>query len=505
MKTNFKKALLLASVLLLSAASIMASGKPEDFTLHIVSTNDTHGYGLTPSETSIGFSRVAGYVNQLKKEGQDVLLLDAGDTIAGNAATNLDRGESAIYALNSVQYDAMTMGNHETDFGAERFLELTEQMNFPFIVANLYADGEALFEPYLIKTIKKVNIALVGIVTPEYGVKDFTYEDPVVALNRLMPELKEKADVIIVLAHLGMERDFTSKRLAEEVEGIDLIVDGHDHVSTPEGTMVGETLIINSGSESSNIAMASLTVEGGKVVEKTSRLVDLTDEKLKNAEDPEVSAVLAEIKAKNDAILNEVLAVSPEFLEGTRAVIRTSDTNLGRLVTDAFRSDSGADIALMNAGWIRSSAEAGGVTMQDVLNILAMGGSVVTIPMTGSEVLASLEAGFAIYPEPNGFLMQVSGLTCDVDTSKEAGSRISNLMIGGEPAGMEKTYNAAVLDILAQIGAAGRAGAPDYKPFAIYGGGIIAVNSLSTEALADYLRNTPDAFNIIEEARMNIK
>ncbi len=514
MNSVFTKTLLCSAVLFLSASCSDDSkvnepevNEPESFELNIISTNDVHGYGLTPTDESIGFSRMVGYANSLEEQGKEVLILDAGDMIAGNAVTNLDKGASAIDALNVVQYDAMTMGNHALDFGPDRFLELADKMTYPYVVANLFQNDEAVFEPYLIKTINDVNVAIVGLVTPDFGASEFYYEDPVVTMNRLMHELQAQASVIIVIAHLGEESEISSSRLAESVDGIDLILDGHDHVATPGGTMVGDTLIVNSGDNFTSFGYTTLSIVDEQVTTKSARLVDMTDETLKNSDDEDVSAVLADIKAKGDAILSEVLADSPVRLEGEREIIRRGGTNLGRLVADAFREDSGADISLMNSGWIRASASAGEITMQDVLNIQAMAlqtGKVVTIPMTGKEVLEALEASYsADYVaetgfEQNGFLMQVSGLKADVDPTKLAGERISNVKVGGTDIILDQTYKAAVVELLNQI--AGGYGMP------FYAGEVEAVHSETTDALAEYLRTTSDAaFTLIEDKRMNIK
>ncbi len=486
--------------------------EPEAFELTIISTNDVHGYGLTPTDETIGFSRMVGYVNTLEEQGKEVLLLDAGDMLAGNAVTNLDKGASAIEALNVVQYDAMTMGNHAVDFGEERFLVLQTKRNFPYVVANLFPagenseNGEPIFEPYKIKAINDVNVAIVGLVTHQYSGTEFYYEDPVVTMNKLMPELEAQADVILVIAHLGDEvSELSSTRLAEQVKGIDVILDGHDHVATPEGRVVGGTLIVNSGDNMTNIGRTTISIVGDKVVSKSARLVDMTDETLKSSDDEAVSAVLDAIKVNADAVLSEVVAVSPVRLEGERAIIRTGGTNLGRLVSDAFRTKSGADISLMNSGWIRASASAGDITLGDVYNILGMAeqtGGLVTIPMTGEQVLTALEASFsADYVaetgfEQNGFLMQASGLTFDVDPTKDVGKRISNVFVGEQALVADQTYSVAVVELLNQIAA--MYGMP------YYAGEKIESHGETTDILAEYLKTEEDAFTLIEDTRMNI-
>lgn len=511
------KTLLCSAVLFLSVSCADKSEveivEPEAFELTIISTNDVHGYGLTPTDENIGFSRMVGYVNTLEEQGKEVLMLDAGDMLAGNAVTNLDKGASAVEALNVVQYDAMTMGNHAVDFGEERFLVLQTKMNFPYVLANLFPagenseNGEPVFEPYLIKAINDINVAIVGINTNEYTGTEFYYEDPVVTMNNLMPEIEEQADVILVIAHLGdAKSELSSTRLAEQVEGIDVILDGHDHVATPEGRLVNDTLIVNSGDNMKNLGYTTLSIVDDEVVAKSARLVDMTDETLKNSDDEEVSAVLESINAEADAILGEVLADSPVRLEGERDIIRRGGTNLGRLVTDAFRAESGADISLMNSGWIRAGASAGDITLQDVLNILGMAeqtGELVTIPMTGEQVLAALEASFsAEYSaetgfEQNGFLMQASGLTFDVDPTKDTGQRISNVLVGEQALVAEQTYTVAVVELLNQIAAG-------YEmPF--YAGEVIEAHGETTDILAEYLKTEADAFTLIEATRMNIK
>ncbi|MEH6451448.1 MAG: bifunctional UDP-sugar hydrolase/5'-nucleotidase [Psychromonas sp.] len=537
MNSVFKKTLLCSAVLCLTVACSDDSevNEPQGFELNIISTNDVHGYGLTPTDEAIGFSRMVGYANSLKEQGKNVLMLDAGDMIAGNAETNLDKGANAIEALNVVQYDAMTMGNHATDFGPERFLELQMKMNFPYVVANLFysdddediTNNEAVFEPYLIKTINDVNVAIVGLVTPEYGAAEFYYADPVVTMNRLMPELRAQADVIIVIAHLGNDdknddeskNDITSKFVAENVEGIDVIIDGHDHVATPEGRLVNDTLVVNAGDNFSNIAYTTLTIVDDKVTAKSAELIDLTNETLKNSDDEAVSAVLDDIKVYTDSILKIFLAESPVRLEGDRDIVRRGDTNLGRLIADAYKEDTGAELAFMNSGWIRGSANAGNIYSGDVLNILALTeitGNVVTINMTGADVVAALEASYSKDYidaenrfEQNSGLMQVSGLTADVDTTKDAfvldkntgevvvaGERVSNVFVGEQALVADQIYSVALVFMQNQMAVA--LGLP------MFAGDVESEHSMSDKALTEYLKTEPDAFTLIENPRMNI-
>ena len=149
--------------------SILKEDTDKDiFSFSIMHTNDMHGrFEYDKGGKAIGLAKVKTYKDQHKP----TLLVDAGDAIQGLPISNHTKGADMVKAMNAVGYDAMTLGNHEFDFGMERALELKEDFNFPIVSANVYKDGARPFDPYVIKKKEGINFALIGLTTPKQQLK----------------------------------------------------------------------------------------------------------------------------------------------------------------------------------------------------------------------------------------------------------------------------------------------------------------------------------------------
>ena len=198
-------AMLMALLLLVSLFTLPVSAAADDIVLTIIHINDTHG--RTGAEPYI-----AGLANELKSG--NVLILDAGDRLHGQTVTNLSRGESMVGIMNAVGYSAMVAGNHEFNFGLERLGELSELMDFPLLAANVRdADGENLFESYIVFDMIGIMVGVFGIATPEILtrtdpriVAGLTFEDPAETAAEMITLLANAGcDIIIALTHLGID------------------------------------------------------------------------------------------------------------------------------------------------------------------------------------------------------------------------------------------------------------------------------------------------------------
>lgn len=454
-----KVLLMLAGLLVLLSCG---QNNTAEWTLHLVHTNDIHGYALSPSETAIGYATIMNNVEARREEGKTVWLLDAGDIIQGTPLTNMDKGASTLAVMNLMGYTAAAVGNHEFDFGGDHFIELAKQADFPWLAANIEYEGKLPFPPYIIKKENGTRIAIVGLATPETlwkthpdNVKGFTFASPTETMQKLMPELKRRADVIIVLAHLGQEGDhtYTSVELARTVPGIDLIIDGHDHTALPEGMLVNNTLIVNTGSHSRSLGFVELTIRNKQVQSITAKINDVSAEELNagyilRPQAQKVLNLLTDIRLHGEVQMNTVVLTNPTFLSGSRDVVRTSDAHLGRLIADAMRAESRADVAFMNAGGIRADLPAGEVTYGDLLSILPFSNLIYTIHATGSQIKEALEWGVSRLPEANGGFLQVSGITFDVNPTAPSNTRVSNIMVGNAPINLTQTYLVAAPDFI---------------------------------------------------------
>ncbi|ABR49732.1 5'-Nucleotidase domain protein [Alkaliphilus metalliredigens QYMF] len=435
----------------------------EETKIMILHTNDIHGRVVEDRFDGMGFDRIATLVNQFRSENEHVLLLDAGDTFHGMPIATLERGESIVRIMNEVEYDVMVAGNHEFNYGQERLLELDEMANFPVLSANIKKeDGSYLLTPYIIKELNGVKVGIFGLTSPETlfkshpaGTVGLTFVNPVEAAKEMVEELQDEVDVIIALAHLGTDEstkyEERSSAVAEEVEGIHLIVDGHSHSLFEEGLLVGNTLIVSAEEYGKNLGVVEITMKDGQVDSITASVI-LKEEAMELEQDPTVKEVVDTIIEEQKLILSEVLGTTTVHLEGERETARAGETNLGNLITDAMQDATGADFVVTNGGGIRASIAEGKITRGDVITVLPFGNVVVTKEIKGSAVKEALEIGSKGYPEPSGAILHVAGMSYTIDPNQPEGERVIDIMIQGEPLDLERDYLMATNDFLAAGG-----------------------------------------------------
>jgi len=425
--------------------------------LTIVHTNDTHSRVLS-SSSEIGFAKIASKIKEIRSANENVLVLDAGDAFHGQTISSLVKGESVAEVMNIIKYDAMVPGNHDFNYGQERLLELSQMTNFPIVAANIKkADGSTFLSPYIIKELKGVKVGIFGLATPETtyktnpnNVKGLTFEDPTAAAERMVQELEGKADIIIALAHLGLDEssEYTSKLVAEKVDGIDLIIDGHSHTVLTEGLKVGDTLIVQTGEYDKNFGIVELACENGSVTAAKASLITIeAAEQL--PEDAEVLQAIEGIKAEQDVITSVVIGRTEVELDGVREHVRAGETNLGNLITEAILKATGADAVITNGGGIRASIDTGDITKGEVITVLPFGNYVVVKKIKGSDIIAALEHGVSQYPAPNGGFPHVAGIRFAFDPAAAAGSRITKAEIGGKALDPNAEYLLATNDFMA--------------------------------------------------------
>jgi 2',3'-cyclic-nucleotide 2'-phosphodiesterase (5'-nucleotidase family)/LysM repeat protein len=436
----------------------------------ILHTNDTHAH-VVANDKEMGFAKLAGIIDQYRASNPNTLLLDDGDTVHGTTFATLVNGESIVKVINKLRYDAMVPGNHEFNYGWKHLVELSKEIQFPVLSANIkQTDGTRLFKPYVIKEVDGVKIGIIGLTTPETAyktnpknVEGIQFTDPAAEAKAAVDEIRSKVDVVVVLGHLGQDASSkdTSLKVVKEVPGIDIFIDGHSHTVLEKGLVSDNgTLIASAGEYTKYLGVVDLWVDGGKVTQKQAKLIDST-QAVDVQPDAEIAALIASIQKDQEPILKEVVTQTSVDLEGAREKVRASETNLGDLLTDAMRDVSGADVALTNGGGIRASIKTGTVTKGDVITVLPFGNQIVTLKVKGSDIQAALENGTASYPEPSGGFPQVSGISFKIDTSAAKGSRVHSILIGGKTLDPEAIYTLATNDFTA-------VGGDQYTMFAKY-------------------------------------
>jgi len=426
--------------------------------LTIIHMNDTHG--RTQAEPFI--SQLA---KDIRADGGNVLILDAGDRLHGQTATNLTEGEAMVQVMNAVGYDAMVTGNHEYNFGIDRLRQLSGMADFPLLAANVRYNDEYIFERYMIFAMESLTVGVFGLVTPETptssdprNMDGLVFENPVDIATELVGLLEERnCDIIIAITHLGDDNSTAENNRSDalaDVDGIDVVIDGHSHSIHEGGKVVGDTLIAQAGSFAQFIGIVEITIEN-EIITKTALLIEVpeADEETELLADAAVIAIIAEGEEKVESITSVVVGETPVTLDGERESVRTVETNLANLVTDSMIYATGADISFIGGGSIRTSIAAGDITMGDVLNVLPFSNLIVTLEMTGSDVLEILEHGVSEYPEPSGLFIQVAGVHFEFDPDAPIGQRVQTVkMADGTAFYINKTYTVATVEFIAAGG-----------------------------------------------------
>jgi len=412
----------------------------EDVEFKVMHVNDIHGRVDAGKYDGMGLARVSTIVKQTRAEDPNVLFLDAGDTIHGTVFAALTKGASVVRVMNEMGYDAMTTGNHDYNYGLDRIEKL---------------------KPYTVKTLANgVRIGIFGLATPETAYKTnptnveaVTFDDPIAAAKESVTALKAQGvNYIIALSHLGLDEDsvYTSIKLAQEVDGIDLIVDGHSHTTLENGQLVRDTLIVQSGFYDKNLG--EVTVKLGKDGSRAETAKLFTKEyAMENVkEDEAVRAIIDEVNTENDKITSVVVGETPVLLDGERNDVRAGETNLGDMITEAMLAKTGAEGVITNGGGIRASIQKGTITRGNIISVLPFGNYVVVKEISGQDLKDAIENGIQSYPDARGAFPHVAGFTFKFDPMNEVGNKIYDVTFNnGEKLDLTRTYKIATNDFMA--------------------------------------------------------
>ena len=452
--------LVLVALLILSSFSFAFAQDAETVKITIIHTNDTHAR-LKGTATEIGFAKIATLIKEAKAANPNTLVLDAGDTLHGMPIVNISMGENAIKVLQAAGYNYMTLGNHDFNYGQDRLMELKELSTVGMLSANIVDEkGDYVFTPYVIEEIGGVKVGIYGLTTPDAAfltnpknVVGLSFKDPIEVSKNMVKELEDKTDVIVALAHIGMDESsvVTSKALAEAVEGIDVIIDGHSHTLLEAGQVVNNTLIAQTGNYDQNLGYINIEVQNNEVINKTAELLK-AEAAAATVADPDLEKTIADIEAANGEVFNQVITKTDVYLDGVRANVRTKETNLGNLSADAARAATGADVAFVNGGGIREDIPVGDITKGKIAAIFPFGNTIEVKKITGSDLLAMLEVSVSDYPAAKGAFLQVSGLEFTFDPALPVGSKVVEAMVNGAAVDKTKEYTVAVNDFMANGG-----------------------------------------------------
>lgn len=440
------------------AALVARSRYPVVTILHL---NDLHGYIAERLDNNNkpfgGMARVATVVAETRRQNPWTLMVDSGDHIQGAPIANFFYGSNVIEAYNAIQLDLATFGNHEFDWGRETIEKRMNEAKYDYICANLIdSKSGQLFtgKGYVVKEVGPVTLGFTGLITPELPtlvnpkrIEGLQVLDPAAAAGEAAAALKKNGSVYnIVLSHLGFEED---KKLAQKVEGIDLIIGGHSHTRLDQPLEVAGVKIVQTGQHGENLGRIDLEFavdrNGAKLLNMKYRLIPINesikpDEKIKNL----IKPYEEELNAKMDEVIGEALV----DLVGEREKVRTSETNLGNFIADWMRTALGADIAITNAGGIRAGIAKGPIRVRDIYSVLPFDNLLVLVELTGSQVIEALENAYSKYPLADGRFAQISGIKVTIDPSREPGQRVTEVLVNGVPIDPQGKYKVATNDFL---------------------------------------------------------
>ena len=476
-------------ILTLSAAAFMAALTCQtafalDHDVVILHTNDTN-CGI---EENMGYAGLVWYENQMKEETPYVTLVDAGDAIQGAPVGTLSEGEYLVQIMNKAGYDFAVPGNHEFDYGMEKLLGLSARLDCGYSACNFVnlPSKTQVFAPYRIMEYDDIQVAFVGVATPESITKstpayfqdqfgryrfsfceDETGEALYSQVQSAVDQARgEGADYVIMVGHLGdngITEKWSSRSVIANTTGIDAAIDGHSHevcvenVPNENGEMV---VLTQTGTKFANIGKLTITTDGQI---QASHVSAVTDAEGNPAKDAEMESFINGIKSQYEESLKVVLGRTDVDLmdkdpeTGLRAV-RKAETNLGDLCADASRYMMGADIGFMNGGGIRAGIEAGDITYEDALSVFPYGNMICMAEVSGQKIKDALEMGVKNYPEESGGFFHVSGLTYTVDSSVPSSVvldekrnfvsvdgeyRVRDIYVGEEPLDVNRTYTLA--------------------------------------------------------------
>jgi len=398
-----------------------------------------------------GLDRMATLVRAIRAERPGrTLLLDGGDSWQGSYTALQTRGADMVKATAALGVEAMT-GHWEFTYGTERVEELIAEMNYPFLAGNVRDNEwqEEVFQGTEVFERGGLKIAVFGqafpytpIANPRYKIPNWSFGIREQELQQRVREARDGgADLVVLLSHDGFDVD---RKLASRVEGIDVILSGHTHDALPVVVEIGKTLMVASGSHGKFLSRLDLDVQDGRIADYRYRLIPVFSDAIEP--DPEMAAVISEIRAPYEAELTRVLGHTESLLYRRGNFNGTFDD----LICQALLEERDAEIALSPGfRWGASLLPGQAITVEDVFNQTAITyPNAYRIEFTGAFLKEVLEdvADNLFNPDPyyqqGGDMARVGGLSYTIDVGKPIGQRITDMVHTktGAPIEAEKSY-----------------------------------------------------------------
>lgn len=426
--------------------------------LTILQVNDSHGYlrshpelywagNKARYEEAGGYARIATIFKQARQESPNaVIALDNGDTVHGTFAAVNSKGKALVPILNALVLDAMT-AHWEFAYGPDHFKSLVAKLNFPTLSINCYDEGtnKLVFPPFKILERGGLNVGVIGIAAtivdktmPAHFSEGlyFTLGKKELAYHIKHLRENEGVDLIIVLSHLGYPQEL---KLAEEVDGIDVLLSGHTHNRIYQAVMVNGAIIIQSGCHGSFVGRLDLEVNTGNIQNFHHKLIDVNSS---INPDPEVSGMVDDALAPHQDMLDTVIGYTKTPLNRNTVMEATMDN----LLLQALMDVTGAELAFSNGWRYGAPIPLGAITMNDLWNIIPVNPPVSLCKITGAELWEMMEENFERtfsrdpYQQMGGYVKRCLGLNVYFKVENPDGKRIQEFFVGGKRLDRSKTY-----------------------------------------------------------------
>lgn len=422
----------------------------------LVQINDTHSYLETHNEVFYegeqlvfrkagGYARIQSLLKEMRKDGS-VVVLDNGDTIHGTYEAVATKGWNMVPILNDLGISAMTF-HWDTGYGPENLKKIGQALNYPVLAINVFDEetNELVFEPYRILEVEGVSIGVIGIACniidktmPASFSEGIYFTMGREELPHYIKELKEqKVQLIVLLSHLGFPQD---TKLLSEVDGVDICLSGHTHNRLEKSVKIGETTLIQSGSQGSFIGKLALTLENDRLKTVEHQLIPITEDI------PEDTALKMKVEEAVAPFRNQL-----DTKVGETAVNLHRGLNLegplDNFLLDAILHHTGSDIAFSNGWRYGAPIVKGTITLRDLYQIIPMDPPISTAELTGDEIWEMLEENMENtysgdpYHQMGGYLKRAAGLHAYLKVENPKGLRIQKLFIGEKEINREQTYH----------------------------------------------------------------
>lgn len=404
-----------------------------------------------------GVARLASVINNERSSNKNVLVTFGGDTISPSLMSGLDEGAHMMDLLNQLGLTAMVMGNHEYDFGPDVARQRISEATFPILGANnIDPDGNIIAGvlPSILVEVGEFKIGILGLTTVGTLIKsspgNIDFSDPVETAAMEAEKLREQgADLVIALSHtdIGEDAELIAAR------NVDMLLSGDDHLLRTEYD--GSLLFAESGEQAEWVTVIDLNLDRITKDDSSEFVWGASYRVIDTAHvipDPTLAMAVENYENRLSEELNIELGKTMTMLDTRRATIRGEEAAFGNLVADAIRSATGADLAAANGGGIRADRlyDPGTVlTRRDIVSELPFGNSTVVLSITGQDFVNIMENSFSQIEKGAGRFLHVSGAKVSYDPSQNPGQRVIEVLVGGTPINLNKTYSLAINNYLA--------------------------------------------------------